>query len=297
VLYEYRLGLKKPEETIIRLLQPSLKGGAVLDIGVGTGRTTPALSSAARRYRGIDYSKGMIAACRQKFRSASRRISFSVCDVRDMRYFGDQSFDVVFFSFNGLDYLDQRDRLRALSEIRRVCRQHGYFAFSTHNLQRAPNLFRLLPFCFPLRLPYEINANYRRRILNRAFRRQLKHKFAVFIDGAPVSAPYTLQTYYIRPRYQIKQLWAAGFTEVRVFSMNGQEIKSYTELDRNRDLWLYFMCRRITQSDTPMTTMLAGIQDTASPYRALVDSYPIDLLNYFMRLFSKSHFESSASSR
>ena len=42
-------------------------GMAILDLGVGGGRTTPYLSQKASRYVGVDYSEEMIRLCRDKF--------------------------------------------------------------------------------------------------------------------------------------------------------------------------------------------------------------------------------------
>ena len=42
-------------------------GMAILDIGVGGGRTTPYLSQKAARYVGVDYSEEMVQSCRRKF--------------------------------------------------------------------------------------------------------------------------------------------------------------------------------------------------------------------------------------
>jgi cyclopropane fatty-acyl-phospholipid synthase-like methyltransferase len=50
------------------LFETYLKEGmAILDIGVGAGRTTPYLSRIAARYVGVDYSEAMIAKCRATF--------------------------------------------------------------------------------------------------------------------------------------------------------------------------------------------------------------------------------------
>jgi len=244
-LYRLQEGLQKPEKTILRLLQSVIAGGRVLDIGVGAGRTTPYFSQAAREYIGIDYSPGMIAACREKFRGASQSLSFIVCDVRDMHCFGDHSFDFVMFSYNGLDYLPPEDRQAALGEIKRVCRPGGYFAFSTHNMHSAPRLFRLLPKCDSWQWPYMIYVNHRRRALNPHFRQLLKRKFAIFNDGA---LNFRLWTYYVEPRHQIEQLHAVGFTDVRVFSLSdGSEIKTMELLDENRDSWLYFCMPQVAR--------------------------------------------------
>jgi cyclopropane fatty-acyl-phospholipid synthase-like methyltransferase len=42
-------------------------GMAVLDIGVGGGRTSPYLAGKASRYVGIDYAPEMLQVCREKY--------------------------------------------------------------------------------------------------------------------------------------------------------------------------------------------------------------------------------------
>ena len=63
--YEKAAGLEPCEEIIFdHWLKP---GMAILDIGVGGGRTAPRLSQLSSRYVGIDYAKGMVAACKRRF--------------------------------------------------------------------------------------------------------------------------------------------------------------------------------------------------------------------------------------
>ena len=56
----------KPGERFLfeSLLKP---GGAVLNLGVGGGRTTLYLSGITDHYAGIDYAEEMVRACRDKF--------------------------------------------------------------------------------------------------------------------------------------------------------------------------------------------------------------------------------------
>ncbi len=106
------------------------RGGAVLDLGVGAGRTTPHLAARATRYVGLDYSDAMIARCREKFPA----LDFVIGDAADLSAFEDRSFDAVVFSFNGLGCLpEDAQRRRCLSEIARVTRPGGAFVFSLHN--------------------------------------------------------------------------------------------------------------------------------------------------------------------
>jgi SAM-dependent methyltransferase len=103
---------------------------AILDLGVGGGRTTPYLSSIAARYVGVDYASEMIAACRKKF----PRLDFEVGNAADLSRFPSSSFDAVVMAFNGMDYvIPDESRLRALREIGRVLKPDGTLIFSSHN--------------------------------------------------------------------------------------------------------------------------------------------------------------------
>jgi ubiquinone/menaquinone biosynthesis C-methylase UbiE len=100
----------------------------VLDIGVGGGRTVPLLAPRAATYVAIDFVPELVSAAIQRFPGSDIRVG----DARELE-FPDGSFDVVFFSINGLDAIAHDDRRRALHEIRRVLRPSGTFVFSTHN--------------------------------------------------------------------------------------------------------------------------------------------------------------------
>ena len=106
------------------------RGGDVLDLGVGTGRTTPFLAAIAGTYVGLDYAPSML----EEARRLHPGMHFVLGDATDLSSFIDASFDAVVFSFNGIDYLHPDSaRLRCLTEVRRVLRPGGVFVFSTHN--------------------------------------------------------------------------------------------------------------------------------------------------------------------
>lgn len=115
-------------------------GTAILDIGVGGGRTTSYLAKLARRYVGIDYSQPMIDACRNKFPG----LEFYCADASDLRRFSDGEFDAAVFSFNGIDVINTDvGRTRCLTEIARTLKAGGILIFSSHNakaLAVAPSL-------------------------------------------------------------------------------------------------------------------------------------------------------------
>jgi len=105
-------------------------GMAILDLGVGGGRTTAYLSSIAARYVGVDYASEMVAACRKKF----PQLEFETENASDLSRFATSSFDAVVMAFNGMDYVIPNEaRFRALHEIRRVLKPEGILIFSSHN--------------------------------------------------------------------------------------------------------------------------------------------------------------------
>ncbi len=99
-----------------------------LDIGVGCGRTVPLLRPRSHTYVAIDVAQAMVSATRELHPG----IDVRGMDARALG-FADAAFDLVAFSYNGLDSLQPPDRERALAEISRVTRPGGLFAFSSLN--------------------------------------------------------------------------------------------------------------------------------------------------------------------
>jgi ubiquinone/menaquinone biosynthesis C-methylase UbiE len=238
--YAVRSDLMKPEETILEELRSRLGSLRMLDLGVGGGRTTAHFGALAREYLGVDYAANMVARCQGRFPD----LAFTVMDVRRMPDLSDGGFDFILFSFNGLDYMGHQDRLLALGEIARVCARGGWFCFSSHNLLAVPRLFALRfsfnPFIFARRLGHHL----RLRSLNRPFpvRRLTGQPFAVLNDGAH---GYRFWTYYVRPQEQIRQLEAAGFDRIRLFSCSdGREAELHSEAELTREAMLYYLCMR-----------------------------------------------------
>jgi ubiquinone/menaquinone biosynthesis C-methylase UbiE len=128
-LYYANLAYLSPCERFLfqNYLQP---GMAILDIGVGGGRTTSYLSSFASRYVGIDYAEEMIRACRKKYPA----LTFDVANAADLSSFSDASFDAIVMAFNSIDYvLPDSQRERCLQECHRVLKRGGMLIFSSHN--------------------------------------------------------------------------------------------------------------------------------------------------------------------
>lgn len=104
--------------------------GDVLDLGVGGGRTTGILLPMASSYVGVDVSPEMVDLARSRFPDAEVRVG----DASDLSAFPDGRFDLVVFSFNGLDAIDHEHRLQALAEMRRVVAPGGRVLFSSLNV-------------------------------------------------------------------------------------------------------------------------------------------------------------------
>jgi ubiquinone/menaquinone biosynthesis C-methylase UbiE len=105
-------------------------GMAILDIGVGGGRTCEFLAGNAARYVGVDYAPEMVRVCRQKY----PQWEYLEASATDLSPFQNESFDVVLMSYNMLDDLiPDESRWRCLQECHRVLREDGLLVFSSHN--------------------------------------------------------------------------------------------------------------------------------------------------------------------
>jgi SAM-dependent methyltransferase len=123
-------GWSDPGERVATLwLADRLRGGDLLDVGIGTGRTTSLLRLLTANYVGIDYVEEMVQTARLRHPGIDLRLA----DARDLIEFDQESFDLVTFSYNGIDAVDHDDRQLILASFRRVLRPGGYLMFSTLN--------------------------------------------------------------------------------------------------------------------------------------------------------------------
>ena len=228
--------LQKPEKTIYELLSPQLKQMRMLDIGVGTGRTTRHFAPQVKHYVGIDFSENMINQCRQNY-SESDNLLFAVVNARDLNIFEDNYFDFINFSFNGIDYLDHNGRMEAFAEIKRVCAPGGIFSFSTHNLYSIRR-FLAIDWQFLRDAP----RSFIKRLLFIPVLRLLNEPLAKICKMDYV---IDLRTYYVKPEKQIEQLKKLEFENIRIFSVEtGKEIISDVDFSDTRDYYFYFLCNK-----------------------------------------------------
>ena len=242
VQYYAQLSDLQPAETLLLSLE-QLSTLKMLDLGVGGGRTTKHFAPLVAEYIGLDYSPEMIATCKQRFNSSSPIVSLAVGDARDLSRFRDNYFDVILFSFNGIDYISHSDRLQVFQEISRVGKSGGYFCFSSHNLQGLEREFewrKQLSFN-PISTYVNLVMWFLLRCCNRSLNLD-RLKASAHVIVRDEAHNFRLQTYYVRPQAQLQQL-ESYFKEIKVYAWNNvQEIKSKTELDANSELWLYYLC-------------------------------------------------------
>jgi ubiquinone/menaquinone biosynthesis C-methylase UbiE len=242
------LSTLEPVETALLLrFRDELQDQPILDIGIGGGRTTAPLLQITPFYVGIDFSKEMVHAARQKFPGAD----LLVCDARDLSMFKDGQFAAVFFWGGGLDDI-VADRSRVLKEINRVLGS-GIFMLMTHNFD-ANNMRRYLK--YRLRLSRNPNLLIHDNLLRLRsyvsycynwFWSTIHHRgYAIYREyeetyGDRSKLGIILPTYYMSRDAQVRQLMEHGFSEVDAFDQNGNTVKS----DRTaKDLFLFYVARK-----------------------------------------------------
>lgn len=238
------LALMPPERQLLGRFRERLSELDMLDIGVGTGRTGWTFAPLVRRYVGIDYSPRMIAAARRLL-GDDPSVELLVGDARDLGAVAGE-FDLVLFSFNGIDASSPEDRLRILAQVRTVLRPGGHFLFSTHSLGTLPFETRrpLSPQLARLRA-YRLYASlaglrYAARI--RRINRGLDLAAARRRGWAVVpsmSHGFRIHDYYVDPEFQLAQLRDAGFSVEAIFAPDGVEVSLP---HAGREPWFDYLC-------------------------------------------------------
>ncbi len=240
----FQMDLTPPERVFLDRIGTKWGSLAMLDLGVGAGRTAYTFGAICGRYVGVDYVPRMIELSRARV-GESERCRFLVGDARDLSRFGDGEFDVVLFSFNGMDNVSHDDRQRVLREVRRVLRPDGVFFFSAHSLNVFPfSLARPeVSWTKPLRA-----LRFHGGALKRFVRLRLANRT---IDVAAARARgwelvtddahgYRMHVYYVAPDEQLRQLRASGFRTEMILGLDGNEI---ADPKSARDHWVHYLCR------------------------------------------------------
>lgn len=229
----------------------------MLDLGVGAGRTTLHFAPRTAHYVGVDYSAPLIAECRRRFPSPPWRVRFEHADARSIPMVANESFDLVLFSVNGLDCLDDGGRREALAETWRVCKPGATFFFSSHNLEAIATALSLRahlralrtgrsPLRFLLAVVRHLPEQVLKRIANPSPRTLVQRDWVWITKLWPPGAPQ--MTYHAKPLEIRRQLEEVGFVIDRVLLPTGETVDFDECADLREVLWLNFWCRKVRAS-------------------------------------------------
>ncbi|MDQ6839396.1 MAG: class I SAM-dependent methyltransferase [Actinomycetota bacterium] len=118
------------ERLALEEVAAEVRGSPVLDLGVGTGRTTSLLALLSDDYVGVDYSSEMVSVCQRLHPAADIRVG----DARRLTGVPSDHFALVLFSNNGIDAVDRPGRRDILAECYRVLRPGGVAVIATLNV-------------------------------------------------------------------------------------------------------------------------------------------------------------------
>lgn len=242
------------EQRAIAALEAALTSARVLDLGVGGGRTTALLRPLTERYVGVDSSPEMVTLARSRHPGTDIRCA----DARDLGSdYPDGGFDLVVFSFNGIDAVDHSGHGSVLTEVHRVLRPGGYLLFSSLNadgpdfderpwrLARVPGRTageraarKVLAFLRGARHPRTQLASIRnyRHTHRRArdgdnwyLRPMRAHEFRFLVHFSTVGATVAMTR-------------AAGFDVQRAWTSAGEEVG--VDASYNSAAYLHYLCRK-----------------------------------------------------
>lgn len=238
-VYQKETDLFGPEQTILNLFKDQWKNWRMLDIGIGTGRTTLHFAPLVKEYVGVDYSEEMVEAYKKSHPDLGTHIKIQFGDARSMPEFETGYFDFVMFSFNGLDDIFHGDRVKALNEMKRVGKKGGYVFFSSHNLQYIPNMYKIRHNNSPLYFAYRCYRSLR-LLYHNGLPGKFRHMdYAIFKDDVH---QFKINYYYAKPAAVVAQLKDLGLKNIRVFpSKTAGEIDIATLDSVDGYGWLHYL--------------------------------------------------------
>lgn len=233
--------LFKPEALVFEKFKGLLADAAVLDIGVGGGRTSKSLIPISKAYLGIDVSQAMVDVCANRF-NHNDNASFVCVDAMEIaQKFGLETFDFVLFSFNGIDCIDFQNRKNALDAVFAVLKKEGYFFFSTHNIKSLSRLTRLSLGKNVFKWP----ERYRKfKKLNRLYPdlvEKTTKEWTSIKDGAE---DFLLEVVYVNLESEKRRLENIGFKNIVPFCFETGKQIEMKELKDYSDFWVYFLCEK-----------------------------------------------------
>ena len=238
--YYAREPLHPPEIQIFIKHKAEFSNKTVLDIGVGTGRTSKYLAPYCKRYVGIELNKDML----NLFSENLPQIELVHCDMREFAGLNKDKFEFVLGSYSAFDALNHADRVKMFHNTHTMMQANGMFCFSTHNLNwkgigSSPKLERAKD---PVRLMKNFFA-HRKCLENHKRMKQLEERHETYAVLNDISHEWLALLYYITRAQQTLQLQEASFKVLEVYDYNGNLL-----LEGSNDSHcavLYYVCRRI----------------------------------------------------
>lgn len=224
-----------PQEFRCLHVIPEHQRGAILDIGIGAGRTTGPLAAMFRSYEGIDYAEQLVGIAKKNY----PHLNLRVMDARTLDACG--TYDCILFSFNGLDYIGYADRIRFLGAAFRALKPGGYLLYSTHNAghSRAAVYTRTLfvrEQIIYIVKPWRLLQMLRNRIRN--FHRQWRPANGHFSVINDAGVRFGLLTVYVDIPAEIEVLRRYGFAVDLTIGCGKTD-----GYDAN-DAWVYIMAKK-----------------------------------------------------
>jgi len=229
-------GLKPAEQAAFDLISNEVRDKAILDIGVGGGRTVEALRALSKNYIGVDYSPEMVSLCQKQF----PEVDFRHADARDLSQFEDNSFSLVVFACEGICMVDHPGRLKIMSEVLRILKPKGIFVFSTFNQEshahNRPFQFPHFEFSFnPIKTLVRTLRFIKFTLLRYKNRRNNKkhdirgEEYSIIND---IFHHYSTMIYYISQKQQCIQLNDIGFARKPVvLDLSGKPASQHSDDD------------------------------------------------------------------
>jgi SAM-dependent methyltransferase len=118
------------------------RGGAVLDLGCGTGRQAIELARRGYEVVGFDLSLPMLSRAREEAQSRSVKLEFVQGDMREMTY--EEQFDGVYCWNTAFGYFEEEKNAYVVDRVRHALKSGGLFLLDVVNrdfvMRQSPSL-------------------------------------------------------------------------------------------------------------------------------------------------------------
>lgn len=235
------------ERAAVLSIAEEIQGKPILDLGVGAGRTVPLLRAISEDYVALDYTPELVAACKRKYPD----VRVFGGDARVLSRFPDASFQLVMFSFNGIDAVDPQGRKKILDEVFRVLRPGGIFLFSAHNREGPGNGEKLSFGVHRTRNPFKLAWRLAHAALHlrRTLRNHARYaKLGFDGDGYSIknasAHDHGIVIYYTSLDHQMRELEQAGFRPGTAVFSNDDGRRIQMGDDVTKPWWFHFIARK-----------------------------------------------------